>query len=242
MFIHNPRISWKQITIIVSIFCLTGCETMPSSFGSLSTERELTETEKELHDQGDQFNKTVLQGAAVGAIAGALLGALLGGDSQAAAIGAVTGAAAGAAGGYHVAKKQQHYATEEDRINSMIADVSKDNQKLVTYITTTKKYIAESNLRIEEIKKQHASALITEEEIKDHVARLKNNRSRIAKSIESLKESRDQYQYALDEQRSVSNITKVAQLDSEISMLESNINTMESELANLDSVINESPA
>ena len=98
-------------------------------------------------------------GAGVGAVGSknkkgqnALLGAALG-----CAIGGVVGGGAGA----YIADKQEQFATKEQQLDSMIADVRGENQKLSQLISNTQMVIADDKARMDQIDQQLASGKIT---------------------------------------------------------------------------------
>jgi len=119
--------------VMAGVLCvplLAGCA------DSGANDPNLTPEQRRIRAQRAEQDRTVGGGAIAGAVVGGLLGALLGGNNRggAAAIGAVAGAAVGGAGGYYVAKRKQRYANENERLDSMAADVRVDNQQMAQYV------------------------------------------------------------------------------------------------------------
>ena len=101
--------------------------------------RPLTPAELRMRQQSNDFNRTLVEGVAVGALGGAALGAGIGAAAggnnrgSSAALGALISAAVGtlagyAAGSYYAEKKGQ-YADQEQVLDAMIADARADNLK-----------------------------------------------------------------------------------------------------------------
>ena len=131
MSAHESMQSVKKATILMvcAMFSASGCvQTMPTMSST-----PLTPQEQEMRKQGEVFNKTVVEGAVVGALAGALTGLLIKRDAKGALIGAAAGAALGGGTGYYLAQKQKQYASTEQRMDAMIADVRADNQKVAGF-------------------------------------------------------------------------------------------------------------
>jgi uncharacterized protein YcfJ len=197
----------------------------------------LKASEQRLEEASSPFQKTVVEGAMIGAVIGGLLGVLAGGDRNSAAKGAVVGAAIGGVSGYYVAKKQKHYASEEARIDSMIADVKATNADLEAYIAAVKDYVAKSTAKAKILKEQMQEDKITRDELDAQFARIDKQRINMVASLESLKEKKDGYLHAVEEQKSVSGEKSVAELDGEIKALAKQIDTLEVHIAELDKVL-----
>jgi hypothetical protein len=73
------------------------------------------------------MQRTVLEGAATGAVLGGVGTALFGGDGEDVVKGALIGGVAGAAAGTYVGYLQQQYASDEDRLERLRADIDRTN-------------------------------------------------------------------------------------------------------------------
>lgn len=208
---------------------LGGCSTM-TSVGPLS------ESEQRLREQSKKYT-TMTQGALIGAVLGAAVGAAVGQDAGSAAIGAAAGAALGATTGYYVAEKQKQYASEEERLTSMIADVSRENQDLTAYLTTVHKYVEESTRKIAEINGQYQNQQISRDHAKSQLTRIVENRQQIADAIASLKKKQEEYRIAAQKQKAVSGEQEVSKLAEQIKLLEQSIGNLEKDLDSLDAAL-----
>src|SRR3546814_2014430 len=101
---------------------VSACQT--TGMGSSTAEVPLTPAEQQLRDDADQFNETMLGGAATGAVIGAVLGALLGAASgkgediaRGALIGAAAGGVLGGVDGYVTAKAQENSNNQVRMLN-----------------------------------------------------------------------------------------------------------------------------
>ena len=83
--------------------------------------------EAELARQARAMQRTVWEGAATGAVLGGVGAVIFGGDSEDVIKGAVAGGVAGAAAGTYVGYLQQQYATNEDRLERLRADIERAN-------------------------------------------------------------------------------------------------------------------
>ena len=83
--------------------------------------------EAELARQARAMQRTVWEGAATGAVLGGVGAVIFGGDSEDVIKGAVVGGVAGAAAGTYVGYLQQQYATNEDRLERLRADIERAN-------------------------------------------------------------------------------------------------------------------
>jgi uncharacterized protein YcfJ len=184
----------------LSIAALVSCAQVPSilpqglpyTSGQTTTdaqqdERDLTPKHRELRtlarqqeEQAEAFNKTIMEGAAIGALIGATVGALTGDTGQdrlkRAAIGGVAGAAAGALAGKYVAYKQQQYTNREDQLNSMIADVRQLNQENQVILNNMREVLAENKSRIADLEKQYERKKISREQYQRELAAVKSDR------------------------------------------------------------------
>lgn len=86
--------------------------------------------------------ETVATGAGVGAVVGGVIGYLVGGRSGA-AIGAALGAGAGALVGNEVDNEQKKYATQEQWLDSQIAQTENLNQRALAHNQAMEKKLAE---------------------------------------------------------------------------------------------------
>jgi len=104
--------------------------------------------EAAMRAQARKFDQTVWEGVLIGAVAGTAIGVLAGGDTKGAVGGAVIGASLGAIAGAYVARLQQRYASKEDQLNALIADLQTSNRESESLIAQVRTVIAEDRRRL----------------------------------------------------------------------------------------------
>lgn len=137
---------------LASILLFTGCVTTQQSRTAEAGPRQ------ELARQAEQYNGTVLEGAAIGATVGAVAGLVAGGDERAAAVGALIGGLIGAGAGKVVADKKQQAAATEDSYDQMITAARAQNEQLGNIIATSERVLADNRSRVAAIKTDMADA------------------------------------------------------------------------------------
>ena len=116
------RFAALKLATVVSAALLAGCvEGGPGAGAGASG------PEAELARQAQAMQRTVLEGAATGALLGGVGTALFGGDREDVLKGALIGGVAGAAAGTYVGHLQQQYASDEDRLERLRADIERTN-------------------------------------------------------------------------------------------------------------------
>lgn len=197
----------------------------------------LTPDEQRLRQESAQLQRNMLQGGLVGAALGGLVGAVAGRDIVSAAIGTGAGAIAGSLGGYYVAKRQQDYASEEARIDSMIADVRQDNSELEQYILTAQRVIATDKERIAELDRQYAANEVTLEEAQTQLEGVHKNRELIAETIAGLRSKQKDYQFALEQTQEDNPTADLSEMDQEVEQLKRQIALLEGDLDSLNDAL-----
>lgn len=212
-------------TVVAACLFLAACATSNVDQSTLSP------AEKRLREQADTFNQTVVEGAVAGCVAGLLVGLLAGGNNrgQGAAIGCAAGAAVGGATGYYIADKQEQYANEEARLDSMTDDVRKDNQRLADMIATSRQVIAEDSKTLDGLNQKIASGQMSKEKAKQELARIDENTQYMQKTLAKLKEKHDEYVQARAQtqgsaQRAQAMDKEIGTLEKQIAQLEGDIN------------------
>jgi len=207
-------------------------------------DEQLTPAEARLRQQSADFNRTIAEGVGIGALGGAALGAGIGalvtknrgtGALIGAAIGALSGAVAGGVTGSYYANKKQQYANEEQRLDSMIADISTENQKLEALNATTQQVVTENLAELDAIQGDLSAKRISRAQANQRLAQVDNERQTIALTLASLKKRRNEWQEAAAQARMDASGQQVRMLDQQIAQLEKQINAMESELDALTS-------
>lgn len=213
-------------TVLIASLFLAGCAT------SSVDQANLSPAEKRLREQADTFNQTVVEGAVAGCAVGLLVGLLAAGNGQrgqGAAIGCAAGAAMGGATGYYIADKQEQYANEEARLDSMTDDVRKDNQRLADMIATSRQVIAEDSRTLDTLNQKIASGQMSKDKAKQELARIDENTQYMQKTLAKLKEKHDEYVQARAQtqgtpQRMQAMDKEIGTLEKQIAQLEGDIN------------------
>lgn len=189
---------------------------------------KLSDSEEQLREQGRKFDKTVWQGALIGAVAGTLIGAVAGGDAEDAVGGAIIGGSIGALAGMYVAHKQKLYASAEDQLDSMIADVHASNRDTEALIGDANTVLAEDRRRLTAIQARHRSGQVTEDELTQERARAWSNRKVVEKAALG---ARDQYRMFDGAKRGFQEKnpgTSAGSLDQELGAYRRNIDLLDS--------------
>lgn len=158
----------------------------------------LTPAEERLRRQSKAFQRTVWEGALIGAGAGALWGVLAGDDTKGILTKTAIGGAVGGLAGAYIASKQKAFASEEDQLDSMIADVRQSNRDAEALIASLREVIAEDRARLAAVERRYRAGQATEADLAATRKRVAVNRS-IAQ--DAAKGAREQYTMYSDAER-----------------------------------------
>jgi len=207
---------------------LSACQTlMPRGSTTLSPEEE------RMRRQANTFNDTVIEGALIGAALVGVLTYMVTGDQDKAMRGAAAGAVIGAGAGHYMASKQQQYTNEEERLDSMIADVRSDNAKLARLNDSARDVIEADLAKIEAIDQQLAAGKISLETARREISTVDENRAYLRTTLANLKTRREEWERVSARVRRSGDYRGAEQLDREIVKLEGQISSLQSELDNL---------
>lgn len=219
---QSARVLKRFSTVSLLSFALlaAGCATGPEQTAGGPP---LTPDEQRLRQQADAYNETVIEGAIVGALVGALAGALIGGDARGAAIGA----------GAYLGQKQRQYSNEEQRLESITADVQADNERTANILASARKVISADKEKIKRIDQQLASGQIDLAQARDQMKTVDDNKAYLESTIANLKTKREQWWQVANQSRAQGNPKQVAEMETEIKKMERQIAALESELDSL---------
>ncbi len=223
-----PR--WGIISIMVASLALNGCVTTGQDPATM------TPAQKRMRESADEFNRTVIEGAVVGAVAGALLGALLSDRNNRgrnAAIGAGAGGALGAASGYYVAKQKESYGNKEAMLNSMIADVQKDNARIAQTVQASNEVINEHRAEVQRIKASLAAKAITPAEAQRRLGPAIGDQKYMKSTVDNLNKKQAEYVKASQQLKQENPGVNSAELDRQIREMSQQISHLERNLADL---------
>jgi outer membrane lipoprotein SlyB len=218
--------------VMAGVLCvplLAGCADSGANDPNLSPEQ------RRIRAQRVEQDRTVGGGALAGAVVGGLLGALLGGNNRggAAAIGAVAGAAVGGAGGYYVAKRKQGYANENERLDSMAADVRVDNQQMAQYIADTRTVVAHDKADLARLRQEYTNRRASRADLDRRIAIAEQDAQAIQQRINAARRAQQEYIQARQQTPGAAG----AQMDAEISRLSQQIAQLEAQLNDLNTSI-----
>jgi hypothetical protein len=163
--VFRSRAVRSAIAAVLCAAMLGGCVT---GAGSSANDPGLTPEQRRLRAQQEDFNRTVGEGAVVGAVAGARLGALVAGTrDRAASVSARRQCPGRGATGYYVARKKEQYVNENQRLDSMTADVRSDNARLDAYIQNTRIVVAQDKAELARLRSQYNTRQATKSDL-DH--------------------------------------------------------------------------
>lgn len=216
--------------LLSSALLTAGCATGPEQ---TVDGPPLTPDEQRLRQQADAYNETVIEGAIVGALVGALAGALIGGDARGAAIGAGAGAALGGGAGAYLGQKQRQYSNDEQRLESITADVQADNERTANILASARKVISADKEKIKRIDQQLASGQIDLAQARNQMKTVDDNKAYLETTIANLKTKREQWWQVANQSRGQGNPKQVAEMETEIKEMERQIAALESELDSL---------
>jgi len=145
----------------------------------------------------------------------------------------LAGAVIGAGAGHYMASKQQQYASEEERIDSMIADVRSDNAKLARLNDSAMDVIAADLAKIEKIDGELAQGKITAEEARGEMVTVDENRRYLRTTLTNLKTRHEEWERVSARVRRSGDYLGADQLDREIGKLERQITGLQGELDTL---------
>lgn len=228
--------------VIVMSLGLGGCQTTGGGGPVSKADNAPLSAEEQLKRDDDLFNETVGGGAVVGALVGGLLGVALGaatGDSKNIARFAIAGAAAGGiAGGvdgYMTAKAQESSNNQVRMLESMNADVQKDNERLRQYLKSSNLILTDSKTRLDKIKSDVLAKKITLAQANAERSNIEKSRDLMAARLKDLTGKRNTYRDASIEMRGKGGDTKA--LDQQISELERQVNTLEGHVATMNTAL-----
>jgi len=252
-FVTFKEIISKIIIVIAITILVVGCSTTGTVNNSQGN--PTMSVDERLKQESNKFVKKVatgsIFGAVIGGAAGAALGAIIvaasggrGGELiwQLAVAGAATGAIVGGASAVYFDEKQKQYAKEEDRINSMIADVKTDNEDLVAYLKTVDEYNSSSKEKIAYIRQQSKNTSGDIKSVKKELEKIQESQKLIAQAAQFMREKKKAYAEAVAMQNKISGTRSTASLDDQISELEVNITHLEWEEKSLVNALAITPA
>jgi outer membrane lipoprotein SlyB len=160
-----------------------------------------TAAEKQLEQDNQIYNDTILGGAAQGAVTGALLGAVLGlatGDYRYALIGAGAGAVGGGLigglDGYMVAKKQEAARKKVREIMLITEDVKKENDNLIRSIANMDVVIEQTRTNLDKARADYEAGTATVADVRRTEDRAERNLASMGDLIDGMESRNKEYE------------------------------------------------
>jgi DNA repair exonuclease SbcCD ATPase subunit len=238
--LFRPRAARAAIAAVLCAAMLGGCVT--SGGGSqvaYADGTSLTPEQRRLR-ANQEFNRTIGEGAVAGALVGGLIGALAGGRRNrvsGALIGAGAGAVIGGAAGYYVARKKEQYVNENQRLDSMTADVRSDNARLEAYVANTRTVVAQNKAELARLRAEVNARQAARADLDRRLAVAQEDAAHIQQTIGRLRERQRDYVQARNATRAESPRADTSAMDAEIVRLNRQIAALEAQLAELNSAI-----
>ena len=167
--------------------------------------------------------------------AGVITGTIVGLATENATKGALSAiAACGVAVGvnYYLENKRLEHASSEQRIDSMTADVRKDNANLKQLVATANQVVEEDKAELKQINNDLKENRITQADAQKRVAAIDANRAELQNTLSKLKKREQDWKVVAAQEKSGGSNTVA--LDKEISELNTQIAALEQELDELN--------
>jgi chromosome segregation ATPase len=141
---------------------------------------------------------------------------------------------------HYVQTRRAQYANNEQRLQVMIEDVRRDNQRLERLVGTTRAVVDEDRRRIAAIDDAYRSKEISVAQARSDMRSVLDNRNHLRQTLDALKQKEGDWRQISAYERRTGMNTRA--LDREIQELRRNISKIEDELAVIDQEISASPA
>lgn len=185
------------------------------------------------NDDMEFFSKSGIGACAGGAAIGALSCLVANVDNKGACmiVAALAGCGVGIGANAYLDNKRKNYASKEEMLNSMIADIQKENQHLQSASNTAKAVIADDKRALakieQDMKQQHLNKAAAEKQLKGIDANIAVLRTRLSDMQKREAEWRD------ISAQSRENGIKTAQLDTQINGMKQQVASLQEELDSL---------
>lgn len=190
-------------------------------------ESDLTPAERQMREQSKAFQRTVWEGVLIGAAAGTLWGIIQGDKGTDLLKKAAIGGAVGGLAGAYIGHKQNQYASKEDQLDSMIADVRESNQETKELIASVRQVIAEDKRRLVDVQQRYKKGQATEAEVASTRKRIASNQAVVAQASKGAREKYGMFQGAEREFKQQNPGTDTAKMNQELKTFNEQIETLD---------------
>jgi uncharacterized membrane protein len=205
----------------------TGAGRIDAPTDSAQSDLELTAAERRLRRQSRAFQRTVWEGALIGAGAGALWGTLAGDDAKGILTKTAIGGAVGGLAGAYVASKQREFASAEDQLDSMIADVRQSNRDAEALIVSIREVLVEDRRRLAAAERRYRAGQVTEAELAAIRRSAAANRVIVQDAATGAREQHAMFSKAEQSYRADNPNADTAELNRELSVYRAQIETLD---------------
>lgn len=181
------RFSANKLTAaaLSATLVLAGCAAPPAP--EAAKQETAQDPEARLRTLSAAMQKTVLEGALAGAAAGTAIGMRIGtgtNRNRNRNIGFAIGLGAGAAAGSYVAYLQKEYATKEDRLERLRADLDKNNAEIATTLNVMREVLAVQRAELDALRAKVAAGTADRAALEAEVADASANLAEMQKAID----------------------------------------------------------
>lgn len=164
------RFPARGIVILASALVVASCNTQSTQAPVAQAPSGASQAERDLAKQAKAFQKTVVQGIAVGVT----VTFLAGGKSLKPGGALLIGVPLGAAAGTYVAHLQKRYTNKERRLDKARGDVETANKELEAAIATMRAVLAQQRSELAAIRKSTANNSALAREVTEAQGNLRN--------------------------------------------------------------------
>lgn len=163
------RFSSGGVVALVAMLSFAGCGPDTSQPPASQAPAEATRAERDLAQQANAFQKTVVQGIAVGVAVG-----LIGGKGPKNGLGLWATVPVGTFGGTYVAFLQRRYANKERRLKKARDDIRTANKELEAAIATMRVVLAQQRSELAAIRQTPGASAALSGELREAQINLAN--------------------------------------------------------------------
>jgi uncharacterized protein YcfJ len=207
LFMHRIFGITQTLAVSALTLSLAACATAPR--GS---------AEARLEQQSEWFSSSHIQGCLIGAALGGGICAAAGGNVGTCVASALAGCGLGYTAAQYMNQKRQQYASQEQMLQSIIADVRQDNQRISSYLATERQVIQENLKKLDRIEQAYAQKKISLDEAKSQVSQLRDTQKLLEEKVKDLRNVEKQWQ----DRYAMANDPRVAQ---EVQSLKQQVDT-----------------
>ena len=194
------------------------------------TPGSVTPAAQQLRAESAVFNKSGLQACLITGGATAVLTYLIKKDEGAAIAAAIVGCGVGIGANYYLQQRRQQYASDEQRLEQMIADVRADNERLGRIIKSAEEVVSEDKKKIDSIDRAYKQKQITMEQARQQMQSVDDNREYLEQTLANLKKREADWLEIAEAERGNQSKADMAGMDQEIDQLQNQIASLESDL------------